>query len=336
MQWFRRWLHAYRTCNPPEGPLDPLTRFLVITRVCVISMTLTAALIGALLALRWGAFAWAPFLLVLLGLVAAHITNNLINDWLDYRYGMDAPDYPRAQYAPHPLLAGWITERGLVGLILALNLVDLGVLVLLARWRGWPVVAFALAGLFLSVFYVAPPLKLKYRGFGELSVFLVWGPLMIGGTFFVLTGTLTLSVLWASLAYGLLVTTVLVGKHLDKLEEDRKRGIRTLPVWLGFHRALRLQQVLLLAFFGVLLGAALTGAFLWPLVLSLLSLPRLRTVWQRFQEPRPANPPEEWPIWPLWYVGWAFWFTKRAGALLIAGLLLEVWFPSTVLRVPFL
>ena len=47
---------------------------------------------------------------------------------------------------------------------------------------------FALLGLFVSVFYVAPPLKLKHRGFGEPGVSLVWGPLMIGGTYFVTAG----------------------------------------------------------------------------------------------------------------------------------------------------
>ena len=47
------------------------------------------------------------------------------------------------------------------------------------------VIAFALAGLFLSVFYVAPPFSLKRHGLGELDVFLTWGPLMIGGTYLV-------------------------------------------------------------------------------------------------------------------------------------------------------
>jgi len=332
MRRLQAWIHAYRTCNPPqEGPVDGVTRFLVITRLCVISMTLTSAFVGALLALRSGSFAWWPFLLVLLGLVVAHVSNNLINDWLDYRYGADAPEYPRAQYAPHPLLQGWLTERQLVLWILGFQLLDLLILVVLVWWRGWPVAAFALAGFFLSLFYVAPPFKLKYRGWGEASVFLVWGPLMIGGTYYVLTGTWDWTVFWVSVAYGALVTTVLVGKHLDKYPEDERRGIRTLPVLLGIPRALRLQRWLFGLYFGALLWAAVTGPLLWPLVLSVGALPRLRAVWQRFREPRPDHPPEGWPIWPLWYVGWAFWFTKRAGALLIAGLLLEWWAPSAVL-----
>ena len=58
----------------------------------------------------------------------------------------------------------------------------------LTRSAGPLVIAFALAGLFISVFYVAPPIRLKHIGLGEPGVFIVWGPLMIVGTFFVATG----------------------------------------------------------------------------------------------------------------------------------------------------
>src|SRR6267378_2228636 len=91
--------------------------------------------------------------------------------------------------------------------IIAINLVDLAILIALASARGWPVVAFALAGLFVSVFYVAPPLKLKHHGLGEPGVFLVWGPLMTGGTYFVTAGTMPAWVWLATLPYAIVVTT---------------------------------------------------------------------------------------------------------------------------------
>ncbi len=82
------------------------------------------------------------------------------------------------------------------------------------------IIAFALGGLFVSVFYVAPPLRLKHHGLGEPGVFIVWGPLMIGGTFLAATGTVPAWVLVFSLPYALLVTSVLFGKHIDKIEPD--------------------------------------------------------------------------------------------------------------------
>ena len=88
--------------------------------------------------------------------------------------------------------------------------------------RGPLVAAFALSGLFISVFYVAPPISLKKRGLGEPGVFLTWGPLMIGGTYFVATGTIPAWVWIASLPYAILVTTVLFGKHIDKIVPGRR------------------------------------------------------------------------------------------------------------------
>ena len=96
----------------------------------------------------------------------------------------------RALYAPHPILSGWVTKRQLAAAILIANAIDLAIMLYLTSLRGPLVIAFALAGLFVSVFYVAPPIRLKHIGLGEPGVFIVWGPLMIGGTFFVATGEL--------------------------------------------------------------------------------------------------------------------------------------------------
>ncbi len=110
-------------------------------------------------------------------------------------------------------------------------------MLVLTAARGPLVIAFALAGLFISVFYVAPPIRLKHIGLGEPGVFLVWGPLMVVGTFFVATGAIPGWVWVASLPYAILVTTVLFGKHIDKIEADTRKGVRTLPVILGERRA---------------------------------------------------------------------------------------------------
>ncbi len=121
--------------------------------------------------------------------------------------------------------------------ILLVNLVDLAILVVLTLARGWPVLAFALAGFVLSVAYTAPPLRLKKHGLGEPDVFVVWGPLMVCGTYYSAVGTVGWDIVLASLPYGLLCTTVLMGKHIDKIPFDEPLGIHTLPVILGAERA---------------------------------------------------------------------------------------------------
>ena len=254
------WGEILRTQNLSAGkPMDLVSRWLLITRASVFPMTLTSGAIGGLLAVRAPHTNWLYFAAALLGLLVAHAANNMINDYFDLEGGVDTEDYVRAQYAPHPVLSGLISKTGLLLAIAVVNLIDLGILVFLTQRRGWPVPLFALLGLFVSVFYVAPPLKLKHRGFGEPGVALVWGPLMIGGTYFVTAGTLPPWVLVASLPYALLVTTVLMGKHVDKLDADAAKGIRTLPVLLGRERALFLTQQLLVGFFVFVLCLVLTG-----------------------------------------------------------------------------
>jgi 1,4-dihydroxy-2-naphthoate octaprenyltransferase len=83
-----------------------------------------------------------------------------MNDLFDTQVGTDSASYPRALYAPHPVLSGLVSRRTLLVSILLVNILDLAILVVLTLARGWPVLAFALAGFVLSVVYTAPPLRL--------------------------------------------------------------------------------------------------------------------------------------------------------------------------------
>src|SRR6476646_3270456 len=223
------WRYVLNTANLPEGMTHPdaISKWLVITRAAVFSMTATSGLIGALLAIGAARLTgevsinWLYLVLAVLGLVVAHAANNMINDYFDLEGGIDTDDYVRAQYAPHPILSGWVTKRQLATAILIANAIDLAILLVLVSQRGPAVAAFALGGLFVSVFYVAPPIRLKHIGLGEPGVFVVWGPLMVVGTFFVATGQVPGWAWIASLPYAILVTTVLFGKHIDKIEADK-------------------------------------------------------------------------------------------------------------------
>jgi len=322
------WSEILRTQNlAPDRPLDAVSRWLLVTRASVIPMTVISAAIGGLLASRAPgadplAFAWA-----MLGLVLAHAANNMINDYFDLEGGVDTDGYVRTQYAPHPVLSGLVSKRRLVTAIAVVNAVDLAILAHLTALRGWPVVAFALSGLFISVFYVAPPLKLKHRGLGEPGVFVVWGPLMIAGTYYVTAGTIASWVWAASVPYALLVTAVLIGKHVDKLDADAAKGIRTLPVLLGRGRSLRLDQAMMVGFFVLVAGLVLAGVYGVATLLVALALPGLLSVLKVYSRPPPEAPPAGYPLWPLWYVAWAFRMTRSAGALLVLGLALDAIWP---------
>jgi 1,4-dihydroxy-2-naphthoate octaprenyltransferase len=329
------WRYVLNTANLPPGMTHPdaVSKWLVITRAAVFSMTATSGLIGGLLAIGAARLTgevsvdWGLLLLAIVGLIVAHAANNMINDYFDLEGGVDTDDYVRALYAPHPILSGWVTKRQLAAAILLANAIDLGIMLVLTAARGPLVIAFALAGLFISVFYVAPPIRLKHIGLGEPGVFLVWGPLMVVGTFFVATGAIPGWVWVASLPYAILVTTVLFGKHIDKIEADTQKGVRTLPVILGERRARLVARVMMIAFYPIMIAAVVLGWIAPWVGFVVLGIPRLVTVLRTFSAPRPESPPHSYVGWPLWFVGAAFIHTRRAGGLLVLGLILNALLP---------
>jgi 1,4-dihydroxy-2-naphthoate octaprenyltransferase len=309
---FSAWREVLRTTNPPTGrALDPVARWLVLTRAAVLPMTLVAGAVATLLAVHRPGFRPGLLVLAFAGLILAHVANNLMNDLFDVEVGLDTSTYPRALYAPHPVLSG-----------LLVNVVDLGILVVLAVYRGWPVVAFALAGFALSFAYTAPPLRLKKRGLGEPDVFLVWGPLMVCGTYYSAVGHIPWEIVAASVPYGLLCTAVLMGKHIDKAPFDAPLGIKTLPVILGEARARTATKGLMAAFYVTVVACVAVRALPWPALISLLAVTKLVPSWKALSQPRPDEPPAGFPVWPLWFAAIAFVHTRRAGSLLVLGLII--------------
>jgi 1,4-dihydroxy-2-naphthoate polyprenyltransferase len=315
----RSWRHALSTVNPPQGDVDPITRWLVITRAGVLPMTLTAGALAGLLAVRAHGFAAGWYALAFIGIVLAHVSNNLLNDLFDTDTGLDTGDYPRALYAPHPILSGMISRRGLIGAAIAVNWLGIAILVVLVAARGPLVLVFGLAGVLLNVAYTAPPLRLKKRGLGELDVLLVWGPLMLAGTYYSAVGHLPWRIWLAGLPYGLLCTAVLMGKHIDKLPWDQREGVGTLPVLLGEPRARKVTEALMAGFYLTLVVCVLVDALPWPALAALGALPLLARALKALRRPRPERPPRRFPVWPLWFAAFAFTHTRRGGALLVAG-----------------
>lgn len=318
----RRWREVMRTGNPPDGGLDPVSRWLVLTRASVLPMTMTAGAVAGLLAVRHENFHPGWFALAFVGIVLAHASNNLMNDLFDQVVGLDTEQYPRALYAPHPILSGMITRSGLAAAALFVNGLDLGIGIVLFIARGWPILAFAFAGFLLSFAYTAPPLRLKKHGLGELDVLLVWGPLMVGGTYYAAVGEIGWQVLAASLPYALLCTAVLMGKHVDKIPWDRREQVHTLPVLLGEAPSRTLTRGLIVMFYAGVLVAVVGGALPWPVVVVAFALPTALKSFRALGRPRPDEPPKGFPIWPLWFAPIAFVHTRKAGAFLVLGLLI--------------
>ena len=320
----RLWLEALYTIPRVDlARVDPITRWLILSRASVVVMTATSAVIGGLLALRDDVFDAPLLILTALGLVLAHAGSNLVNDFWDFHRGADSADSPRVTYGPHPLTDESARWRSFLLITLAILAAAATIGIYLTVVTGPLLLAFALTGAFVLLLYSGGPLPLKYFGLGEIAVFIVWGPLMIGGTYYVMAESLPGWVVLASVPYALGVTTVLFGKHLDKLAFDAEHRIRTLPMLLGEARARRLTEALSVGMYAAVIALAV-----WQEMPGLLlvagALPLLRWVLRIYNAPKPAEPPEGYRGWPLWFVGIAFIHNRRFGVLFIAGLALQL------------
>ncbi|MEI7904025.1 MAG: prenyltransferase [Candidatus Firestonebacteria bacterium] len=302
--------------------LDVISKWLISTRAAVLIMTFLSAAIGGILAYRNGKFNLYLWLICALGLVMAHATNNLLNDLVDHFKGTDKGNYYRAKYGPQPLEHKLMTRFEVLLYIFFTGSIAFLAGAYLVYARGIIAFYLMLAGSFFLLFYTWP---LKYFGLGELAVVLVWGPLMIGGSYFISSGVWSSSACLVSLPYALGVTTVIFGKHIDKLAEDRKKKIYTLPVLLGEKLSRITVIALMLGMYFLAAYFALVRGF-YPLLLVFLSLNVFRGVLQVFGKPRPKSEPKNYPkaTWPLYFVAQAFVFNRKFGMLYLLGLIVDV------------
>jgi len=237
------------------------------------SMTAISVSVGSALGAIDGSFSWALYLMALLATVLLHAATNLINDYYDVKSGVDTPEVSTAQYRPHPLVEGKLAAGHVR--VAAYVLYSLSVLIgiYLAATRGWALMWIGLSGAFASLTYTAPPLKYKYSALGEFSVFLMWGPLMVAGAYFVQRQTFSLNAFWISLPFGALVALVLLANNIRDIKHDRDKGILTLAIVLGQRHGLVLYFLLVvLAYLAIILMSLFGPLYLWSLIV-LLSLP---------------------------------------------------------------
>jgi 1,4-dihydroxy-2-naphthoate octaprenyltransferase len=326
----REWARAFTGFYPPQAEdlahLDPVARFLYSARSVILVISFQAALIAGLLALTDRSFDLVPFVLLVVGYVVLHAISNLSNDYFGARRGHDTDDSPRRRYTVHPLLSGAVSSTLLVRGLIVLAVIATAIGIYFVGLRGWQAVMLIILGALLLWAYDAAPRALKELGLGEVAAFVVWGPLMIAGGYYVIAGRSSAAALLASVPYGLGVMSILVGKHIDQRRFDEGQHQRTLPVMLGERRARALNRATVIGMY-VVVAFGVAMRVLTPFALVVLfAAPRALRALRVMSEPAPAEPPKGYVGWPLWYhrvclvhnraFGWLYIIGLAAGALL--------------------
>ena len=253
------------------------------------AMTAISISVGSVLAAVDGIFSWMYFFVTLGGMVILHAATNLHNDYYDVKHGVDTLDASTAQYRPHPLVEGKLTSKQVGIAVVMLYIISVGVGIFLVSSRGWELLVICLVGVFASIMYTAPPLKYKYYALGEFSVFLMWGPLMVVGAYFVQHQKFSSHAVWISIPFGILVALVLLANNIRDIEHDQSKGISTIATVLGEAKGLRLYFILiLLAYVGIVIMSVLGPLSLWSLIV-LLSIPLALRLYRQMNQQVPKD-----------------------------------------------
>lgn len=244
-------------------------------RLPFVIATILPVAIGAAVAFRAGHFDLTLFALTLAGALLLHLGVNTANDYFDSRLGADDINTTPTPYSggsrviQYGLLPGTAVLSLSTSAYLAGSLIGL----YLAFTRGLPVLLIGLVGLVVSWGYTAPPLKLAYRGLGELVVGLGFGPLLVLGAYYVQAQTVSIEAGLVSIPLGLLVMLILYVNEVPDRTWDDEAGKKTFVSRMSEDSIVKGYELAMASVYGVILLGSITRIFPLTVLLALLTVP---------------------------------------------------------------
>jgi 1,4-dihydroxy-2-naphthoate octaprenyltransferase len=273
--------------------------FLVL-RPPFLLLSVVLVLLGTAISFSVGFFDWLRFVLTLLGLLLAHISVNVFNEYFDYKSGIDlettqTPFSGGSGVLPQGLLKPESVYRFGVVCLAAAALFG----IYLTLVSGWKLLPLLILGGLVIYFYTSYLAKWLI---GELWAGLGLGILPVLGCYFVQTGSYSLNAFIASVVPGFLTANLLLLNEFGDVEADKKGGRYHLVIALGRRKASRLYAgLMMVTYLWIIVGVVLK---LMPPagLLALASIPfALRAIIIAFRfadrrsRARGARFPGKWP-----------------------------------------
>lgn len=249
-------------------------------RTTALPQSMLPALLAVSLALN-GDFSPLLALLAVIGVCLGHLGINLFDDYFDYqrkntefrekinREGMRAR-MSKCTY----LLSGEANVKQLLAACIVFSCLALLIGCFIYFKRGEIILYIALITAVLGYSYSGSPLRLSYRGLGDLVIGFVFGPLLMVGVYYSACGQLDTPLYFISIPIGLLVANVVYTHSIMDFEPDRKAGKMTLAVLLR-KKSLMLSVLCLFLFlpYGLIAYAVLKGLLFWAYLFVFLTFP---------------------------------------------------------------
>ncbi|MFN2525935.1 MAG: prenyltransferase [Actinomycetota bacterium] len=292
------------------------------TRVPFLTATIVPVLLGALVARSHGFSAWWLAVLALVGACAIHLALNVTNDVADSTSGVDEANVNPTMFSggsrmiQYGLISLQAMKRAAVGLYTA----GIAIGLYLTATRGIELLWVGIAGVFLSIFYSAGPLRLAHRGLGEVSVALGFGPIMVLGSYFVVAQRFSFEALYASLPVALLIMLVLYVNEIPDRRADARMGKRTVVARLSQDAVVRGYALSVGLTYALIAAGAAAGLMpVWTLI-ALATIPLALQVY------RDLGPYYDNPYALMSAMGKNIGLHFITGLLLISGYLADVVF----------
>lgn len=202
----------------------------VAARPHTLSASVVPVLVGSALAAAEGRFGWLVFALTLIGALLVQVGANFTDEYADHDTTASVHKY----LAPHKVIArGLLSHRAVRTGALVVFSAATAIGVWFVMNTGIGLLLVCLGCLLVAYAYSAGPFPLGNYALGELLVFIVMGPVMVGATYYVQARAFDWGVIWVSLPVGALVAAILVVNNLRDEAEDRRNGRRTLATVFG-------------------------------------------------------------------------------------------------------
>ncbi|MDQ3878667.1 MAG: prenyltransferase [Actinomycetota bacterium] len=245
------------------------------TRLPFLTGTVVPVMLGAVIARAHGFSQWWLTVLALMGACAIHLGLNVLNDVSDATSGADEANVNPTMYSggSRVIQYGLVSLRAMRVTAACLYAVGIGIGLYLVATRGIELLWIGLIGVFLSVFYTAPPLRLVHRGLGELCVAIGFGPVMVLGTYFVVAKQLSWEAFYASLPVAIFIMLILYVNQIPDRRSDAATGKRTIVVRLPKSAIVWGYAASVAAALGLIIGGVGAGIMpAWTLI-ALLPIP---------------------------------------------------------------
>lgn len=265
---------------------NPLKIWWLAARPKTLPAAASPVIMGVAMAIADDGFHWPAAMVALFSALMIQVGTNYANDYFDFKKGADTQERIGPTRATQ---AGWVSpERMKIAFFIAFGLAFITGLYLVYR-GGWPVLAIGLSSILFGYFYTGGPYPLGYNGTADLFVLFFFGPIAVGGTYYVQTLDITTPVLLAGLAPGLISTAILTVNNLRDVNADRRAGKRTLVVRFGagFGRFEYLSSLVIASVIPFYLYLYHSGSIYAVIAAAalLITLPDIKTVWRTNGDP---------------------------------------------------